>query len=94
MTKDAPSYPWASPKDHIKTAKVFWGYGLNNVEVLALFKGELVDERFTFESKYVFKGKRFRASEIAQLIKIILEVSDGLKNGKLKATKAKGLFVA
>ena len=74
----------ASVQQHLDLSKIFWAKGISPEESLTLLK----------ESHYKVNGISYEATRVAQGIAMILAISEGVKSGKLSATKAKGLTIS
>ena len=74
----------ASVQQHLDLSKIFWAKGISPEESLVVLK----------ESHYKVNGISYEATRVAQGIAMILAISEGVKSGKLSATKAKGLTVS
>ena len=73
----------ATSQQNLDLSKLLWSKGLTPEQSLEYLK----------ENKYTIKGIQYSASIVAQGINMILSISDGIKAGKLKSTKAKGLYL-
>ena len=74
----------ASVQQHLDLSKIFWAKGISPEESLVVLK----------ESGYKLNGISYEATRVAQGIAMILAISEGVKCGKLSATKAKGLTIS
>lgn len=73
----------ASNQQNLDLSKLLWSKGISPEDSLAYLKSK----------SYTLNGIQYSASSVAQGIAMILEISVGLKSGKLKSTKAKGLYI-
>ena len=73
----------ASVQQHLDLSKIFWAKGISPEQSLVVLK----------ESGYKVSGVSYEATRVAQGIAMILAISEGVKSGKLSATKAKGLTI-
>lgn len=73
----------ASVQQHLDLSKILWAKGISPEESLVVLK----------ESGYKVNGISYEATRVAQGIAMILAISEGVKLGKLSATKAKGLTI-
>ena len=74
----------ASVQQHLDLSKIFWAKGISPEQSLVVLK----------ESGYKVNGLSYEATRVAQGIAMILAISEGVKLGKLSATKAKGLTIS
>lgn len=74
----------ASVQQHLDLSKIFWVKGISPEQSLVVLK----------ESGYKVNGLSYEATRVAQGIAMILAISEGVKLGKLSATKAKGLTIS
>ena len=74
----------ASVQQHLDLSKIFWTKGISPEQSLTILK----------ESGYKVSGVSYEATRVAQGIAMILAISEGVKSGKLSATKAKGLTIS
>ena len=74
----------ASVQQHLDLSKIFWAKGISPEQSLVVLK----------ESGYKVSGVSYEATRVAQGIAMILAISEGVKSGKLSATKAKGLTIS
>ena len=74
----------ASVQQHLDLSKIFWANGISPEQSLVVLK----------ESGYKVNGLSYEATRVAQGIAMILAISEGVKLGKLSATKAKGLTIS
>ena len=74
----------ASVQQHLDLSKIFWVKGISPEQSLVILK----------ESGYKVNGLSYEATRVAQGIAMILAISEGVKLGKLSATKAKGLTIS
>lgn len=74
----------ASVQQHLDLSKIFWAKGISPEQSLTILK----------ESGYKVSGVSYEATRVAQGIAMILAISEGVKSGKLSATKAKGLTIS
>lgn len=73
----------ATSQQNLDLSKLLWSKGLTPEQSLEYLK----------ENKYTIKGIQYSASIVAQGINMILSISEGIKAGKLKSSKAKGLYL-
>ena len=73
----------ASVQQHLDLSKIFWAKGISPEESLVVLK----------QSNYKVNDIHYEATRVAQGIAMILAISEGVKLGKLSATKAKGLTI-
>ena len=73
----------ASVQQHLDLSKIFWAKGISPEESLTVLK----------QNSYKINGVAYEATRVAQGIAMILAISEGVKLGKLSATKAKGLTI-
>ena len=73
----------ATSQQNLDLSKLLWSKGLTPEQALEYLK----------ENKYTIKGIQYSASIVAQGINMILTISEGIKAGKLKSSKAKGLHL-
>lgn len=73
----------ATSQQNLDLSKLLWSKGLTPEQSLEYLK----------ENKYTIKGIQYSASIVAQGINMILSISEGIKAGKLKSTKTKGLHL-
>lgn len=73
----------ASVQQHLDLSKVFWAKGISPEDSLVVLK----------QSNYKVNGVSYEGTRVAQGIAMILAISEGVKSGKLSATKAKGLTI-
>ena len=73
----------ASVQQHLDLSKIFWAKGISPEEAITVLK----------QSGYKINGVAYEATRVAQGIAMILAISEGVKCGKLSATKAKGLTI-
>ena len=73
----------ASVQQHLDLSKIFWAKGIGPEESLVVLK----------QSNYKVNDIHYEATRVAQGIAMILAISEGVKLGKLSATKAKGLTI-
>lgn len=74
----------ASVQQHLDLSKIFWAKGISPEQALVVLK----------DSGYKLNGFSYEATRVAQGIAMILAISEGVKLGKLSATKAKGLTIS
>ena len=73
----------ASVQQHLDLSKIFWAKGISPEESLVVLK----------QSNYKVNDIHYEATRVAQGIAMIIAISEGIKSGKLLATKAKGLTI-
>lgn len=73
----------ASVQQHLDLSKIFWAKGISPEQSIVVLK----------QSNYKVNDIHYEATRVAQGIAMILAISDGVKSGKLLATKAKGLTI-
>lgn len=73
----------ASVQQHLDLSKILWAKGISPEQSLVVLK----------DSGYKLNGISYEATRVAQGIAMILAISEGVKSGKLSATKAKGLTI-
>lgn len=73
----------ASIQDNLNLSKQLWSKGVSAEQALAYLK----------QHSYTVNGIAYNGVVVAQGVAMINEISNGLKAGKLKSSKAKGLYV-
>ena len=74
----------ASIQDNLNLSKTLWAKGVSAEQALAYLK----------QCGYTINGITYNAIVVAQGVAMINDISAGLKSGKLKSSKAKGLYVS
>lgn len=75
------TYTKATPTQNLDLSKLLWSKDFTPEQALVYLK----------ENKYCIHNIQYSASIVAQGIAMILAISDGVKSGRLKASKTKGL---
>jgi len=79
MTRTIPTY--AKSEQYRTIAKILLSKGFTTVEALAWFK----------QNKYIVNNIKYNAVQVVILMELWGEISNAIKDGKVKATKARGL---
>lgn len=74
----------ASIQQNLDLSKQLWAKGVSAEQALAYLKGH----------SYTINGIRYNGIVVAQGVAMINEISTGIKAGKLKSSKAKGLYIS
>jgi hypothetical protein len=73
----------ANVEQTVSLAKLLWAKGLQSGEIVNHLK----------EMNYKYNGTTFNAAAVAYVVSGLESANDGLKSGRLKFTKAKGLHL-